>query len=128
MTTSNMKRSSAVLRLKENYNKLASEDNAHNLRVFFGCIDSVNIITLSDFSYILTGLNTACSTTETPPQNKVTEPDQQMTVQTGEHVASVWADENDATGRTLTWHIEVVEDVDDGGATVSYLVQTNNNN
>ena len=51
MTTSNMKRSSAVFRLKENYKKLDSEDNAHNLRVFFGCIDSVNIITLSDWSH-----------------------------------------------------------------------------
>ena len=64
-----------------------------------------------------------------PTQNELTEPEQQKnTVQTGEHIAGVWADENDATGRTLTWHIGVVEAVDDDGATVSYLVQTNCNN
>ena len=50
------------------------------------------------------------------------------TVQTGEHIAGVWADDNDATGRILTWHIGIVESVDDGGAVVSYLVQTNSNN
>jgi len=61
MSTSNMKRSSAVFRLKKNYKKLDSEDYAHNLRVYFGCVNSVNTVTLSDFSYILTGLNAACS-------------------------------------------------------------------
>ena len=38
----------------------------------------------------------------------------------------MWSDENDATGHTLTWHIRVVEAIDDGGE-VSYLVQTNSN-
>ena len=87
MSTSNMKRSSAVFRLKKNYKKLDSEDYAHNLRVYFGCVNSVNTVTLSDFSYILTGLNAACSTAA-PTQNELTEPEQQKnTVQTREHIA-----------------------------------------
>ena len=90
-------------------------------------MNSINTITLSDFSYILTGLNAACSTTA-PTQNQATDAAQQKKkLQTGEHIVGVWADENDATGRTLTWQIGVVEAVDEGGATVSYLVQTNCN-
>ena len=139
MTTSNMKTSSAVFRLKKDYKNLDSEDYAHNLRVYFGCVNAVNTISLSDFSYILTGLNAACSSTavptqntssstEVPTENTSTEPEKvTKTVQTGEHIAGVWADDNDATGRILTWHIGIVES-DDGGAVVSYLVQTNSNN
>ena len=55
MSTSNMKRSSAVFRLKKNYKNLDSEDYAHNLKVYFGFVSSVSQITLSDLSYILTG-------------------------------------------------------------------------
>ena len=84
-------------------------------------------MSISDFSYILTGLNAACSSTavtrntssstEVPTENTSTEPEQvTKTVQTGEHIAGVWADDNDATGRTLTWHLGIVESVDDGGA------------
>lgn len=61
-STSNMKKSSAVFKLKKNYKRLDTEDYAHNLKLYFGCINSVNTITLADFSYILTGLNAACST------------------------------------------------------------------
>ena len=118
MTSSNMKRSSPLFRLKKNYKKLDSEDYAHSLKIYSGCVHSVKTITLSDLSYILTGLNAACSTAA-PAQNKFTEPEQKRAIQTGEHIAGVWADENDATGRTLTWHKGVVEDVD-CGAKVSY--------
>ena len=130
MSTSNMKRSSAVFRLKKNYKKLESDDYAHNLRVYFGCINSVSTITLSDFSYILTGLSAACSTAApTLNNNNTTEPThQRKKIQIGEHIAGVWADDNDTTGRTLTWHIGVVEAMDEDGATVSYLFQTKSSN
>ena len=49
MTTSNMKTSSAVFRLKKDYKNLDSEDYAHNLRVYFGCFNAVNTVSLSDF-------------------------------------------------------------------------------
>ena len=51
-----------------------------------------------------------------------------MELETGAHIAGVWSDEADPTGRTLTWYIGVVEAVEKGGAMVSYMVQTNCNN
>ena len=99
MTTPNMKRSSAVFRLKQNYKKLDSEDYqySHNLRIYFGCVHSVSTITLSDLSYILTGFNAARSTAA-PSQSIAMEPEQQKkTVLIMEHIAGVWADDNDAT-------------------------------
>ena len=48
-----MKRSSAVFHLKKNYKNLDGEDNAHNFKIYFTCVTSLNQI--ADFSYILTG-------------------------------------------------------------------------
>ncbi len=85
-----MKRSSAVFCLKHNNEKLDSEDYAHNLRVYFGCVHSLSTITLSYLSYILTGLN-AASSTAAPSQSIAMTPEQQKKpVQTGEHIAGVW--------------------------------------
>ena len=128
MSTSNMKRSSAVFRLKKNYKNLDSDDYAHNLKVYFGCVSSVSQITLSDLSYILTGLNAAASTAVTSEKECQEEESQiHKTFKIGEHIAGVWSDENDATGKTLTWHIGIVEAIEKGGVKVSYLLQTNNN-
>ena len=40
----------------------------------------------------------------------------------------VWADEHDTSHSMLTWHVGVVESIADGGATVSYLLQSNSLN
>ena len=59
LSTSSMKRSSDVFRLKKDHITLDSEDYAHNLKAYFGCIHSINTISLESFSAILTGLNAA---------------------------------------------------------------------
>ena len=123
-STVSMKRSSEVFRLKKNYKNLDSEDYAHNLKIYLGCLNSVNRITLEDFSYILTGLNAAhCG--EISTSDSTTEPHK---VNIGEHIVGVWADEHDTSGSMLTWHVGVVESIADGGATVSYLLQSNSRN
>ena len=142
LSTSNMKRSSAIFKLKKNYKNLDNDDYAHNLRLYFGCLSSVKTISLEDFSYILTGLNAANDTANInvlTSESNSAQADVEQTVSNdvsgfgphnlhqGVHVAGVWSDDTDATGQTLTWHIGVVESVDDNGATVAYLVQTKNN-
>lgn len=117
-STSNMKRSSPVFRLKKNYKKLENEDYAHNLRLYFGCINSISTITVADFSYILTGLNAASSNlvqTELASVYPPAEPAEQLQalqpsadlqpgksreLQTGAHIAGMWSDEADPTGLT----------------------------
>ena len=81
-----------------------SEDYTHYLKIYFGCLNSVNR-TLEDFSYILTGLNAAhCG--EISTSDTTTEPHK---LNIGEHIVGVWADEHDTSGSMLTWHVGVVE-------------------
>lgn len=121
LSTSSMKRSSDVFRLKKDHITLDSEDYAHNLKVYFGCIHSINTISLESFSAILTGLNAArnnnISNISTEPKKALLT----LTLQTGEHVAGVWSDDNGPSGQTLTWHIGVIELVDSEKVSVSYL-------
>ena len=131
-STSSMNRSSAVFRMKKNHKRLDAEDYAHNLRLYFGCINSISTITRADFSSILTGLNAAAngSTTSKAVANLLDSerPQTNTDLKTGSHIAGVWSDESDLTGRTLTWYLGVVEGVDETGAMVSYMVQTDYNN
>ena len=94
LSTSSMKRSSDVFRLKKDHITLDSEDYAHNLKAYFGCIHSINTISLESFSAILTGLNAArnnnISNISTEPKKALLT----LTLQTGEHVAGVWSDDN----------------------------------
>lgn len=76
----------------------------------------------------MTGLNAA---SDAPSANSglpdLEEPQSEIrrhNLHQGVHVAVVWSDDSDARGRTLTWHIGVVESVTDDGATVAYLVQS----
>ena len=137
-----IKKSSAIFRLKQNYKLLEAEDYAHNLKLYFGCISSVKTISLKDFSYILTGLNAASTETlkakvkkskgNKPKPKKVSEEevldecerDGNINLQPGSHVAAVWADDFDAAGKKLTWHIGVVESLNVDSVKVSYLMQS----
>ena len=121
---------------------LEAEVYAHNLRLYFGCISSVKTISLKDFSYILTGLNAASTETlkakvkkskgNKPKPKKVSEEevldecerDGNINLQPGSHVAAVWADDFDAAGKKLTWHIGVVESLNVDSVKVSYLMQS----
>ena len=58
-STSNMKRTSIIFRLKKNAKNLDSEEYAHNLKTYFGCANSVQSLTLADLSLVLTGLSSA---------------------------------------------------------------------
>ena len=136
-STSKMKKTSSVFRLKNQHKTLDSEDYVHNLRLYFGCVHSVKRISLSDLSYILTGLNAAMnssssdeirSTTNICIENQTSSSESfSEKFKSGSHIAAVWSDEQDPTGQTLTWYIGVIEDLTDTGANVSYLLQTNTN-
>ena len=99
-----MKRSSSIFKLKKNYKNLENDDYAHNLKMYFGCLNSVKTITLEDFSYILTGLNAANSTVNTAAPS-VSNSDNSIPVEVlpsgaynlhqGFHVAGVWSDDSD---------------------------------
>ena len=127
-----MKRASPIFKLKKNFKNLDNEDYAHNMKIYFGCLNSVKSISLADFSYILTCLNAANDTSTSEhhsTENQITEETPEFgrhNLQIGEHIAGVWSDDTDASGQTLTWHIGVVEQVNNDGATVAYLVQTKN--
>lgn len=129
MSTSNMKRSSALFRLKKNYANLSCEDYAHNLRLYFGCVNSISTITRDDFSYILTGLNAALNTDNDSPEVLLQpyQESQNHTLKIGSHIAAVWSNEADSTGKTLTWYLGSVQSVSESGAMVSYMIQTNQN-
>ena len=60
-STTSIKRASTLFRLKASSKNLDSEDYAQNLRVYFGCINSVNTISLEDFAHVLTGLRSAAT-------------------------------------------------------------------
>ena len=128
LSTSNMKRSSVVFRLKKNYQRLCSEDYAHNLKLYFGCVTSVSTITRADLSYILTGLNAANTSNETDQSSsQINSESSRGQLKIGSHVAGVWSNEDNCTGNTLTWYLGVVESLSENGAMVAYMVQTNTN-
>ena len=91
------------------------------------------MITLADFSYILTGLNAASITmsnvilsSKSSSEQPAGESGQRnLELETETHIAGVWSDEADHTSSTLTWYIGVVEAVDKSGAMVSYMVEKN---
>ena len=120
MSSSGMKRSCNIFRLMKDHKKLESFDYAHNLKTYFGCVHSVQTITLQDLSAILTGLKAAND--KNPTIADIQEKDDDA-IKQGEHVACVWADEKDPTGISLTWHLGVVESVNTDSATISYLQQ-----
>ena len=131
LSTSNMKRSSVLFRLKKNYKNLCNDDYATNLKLYFGCINSVSTITLADLSYILTGLSAAQTSsnenvsTDLSPEENQGSPNSNLKI--GSHIAGVWANEADSAGEALTWYLGVVESLSESGAMVSYLVQTKSN-
>ena len=131
LSTSNMKRSSVLFRLKKNYKNLISEDYAHNLRLYFGCVNSISTITRDDLSQVLTGLNAALITSESDRSvQQVSQTNLQPAnteLKIGSHVAGVWSNEADPTGDSLTWYLGVVQTVSETGAMVSYMVQNKSN-
>ena len=96
--------------VKKDHKTLDSEDYAHNWKAYFGCIHSINTISLKGFSAILTGLNAARNYTDTiisePGTSKPFTP---LTLQGGEHVAGLSSDDRDTSGQTLTWRIGVIK-------------------
>ena len=91
-----MKRSSSIFKLKKNYKRLEVDDYAHNLRVYFGCLSSVNTISSEQLSYILTGLNAACHVTDIDTSEQPVEPALQQKFYPETLIAGVWSDEVDS--------------------------------
>ena len=107
--------------VKKDHKTLDSEDYAHNWKAYFGCIHSINTISLKGFSVILTGLNAARNYTDSNISTELQNHSSPLTLQGGEHVAGVWSDDRDPSGQTLTWHIGVIEFVSSKTVSVSYL-------
>ena len=112
-STSNLKRSNNIFRLKKNGKMLDSEDYVHNLKVYFGCINAVSTITLADLSYVLTGLRTATEINTNTPMPPTPSSNSSLILHshglqmlsTRSHVTAVWEDEDDPTGLKLNWFI-----------------------
>ena len=92
----------------------------HLCKIYFGCVAPLNQRTLEDFSYVLTELNAACHLALLSQSHSNKDEQQVHVLNPDEHITSVWADDCDAT---LTWHIGVVESVDNERAIVSKLIQ-----
>ena len=111
-STSNLKRSNNIFRLKKNGKMLDSEYYIHNLKVYFGYINAVSTITLADLSCVLNALNTATSRNINTPvlpaprsTSSLLHSHGLQVLSAGSHIAAVWEDENDPTGLKLNWYI-----------------------
>ena len=101
------------------YKKLdAHNRKAHNLRVYFGCVNAIKTISLSDFFF---NIAAPTQTTSSSIAN--------WNLSRWQRPESTWMVCGPMTMMPLVgfWH-GIFESVHDGGATVSYLVQTNTAN
>ena len=130
-TSTSIKKSSSMFRLKSSGKNLASEDYIQNIKQYFGCISSVNTLKRADLSNILIGLTGAnlpnTTAEEILQENTPIESENEtlaMPSRIGSHCIAVWEDDMADTNE-LNWYLGVIEsDISDGQFSVSYMVRS----
>jgi len=107
-STTTIKRTSSLFKLKKCGKNLASEDYSHNLKLYFGCVNSsTTTLSLADLSMVLTGLNAAVGSNERVQTSSITQTskNEEQQIKAGTHCAAVWMDDDTSQ---LNWFIGII--------------------
>ena len=140
MTSTSLKPTNAVFRLKKNYKNLPTEEYVDNLSAYLSNARSCKTLTIQDLSNVIHCIAAKTSSNienggnchileKTQTANtKSSDVSEQGTksksqLQTGEHIIAFWIEGND-----IKWYLGIVDEVkaDGSGVVVSYMTRTDN--
>ena len=115
-TSTSLKPTAAVLRLKRNYKNLESQEYYDNLTSYLSNVRSIKTLTLSDLKNVLHCLaNKNAEPDNSEIETEINKPDFVL----GEHVIAFWVN----TNSVKQWYLGIVEKIEADGLIISYLTQ-----